>query len=93
MNYILSYTTKAEAKIKKKCRKDLKLREKMEKALNLLSLWPFYKSLNTHKTDHPDVKGKVYSSWVEGNYRLIWDFNEQDKILIYDFDTHNKVYK
>ena len=92
MTFILSYTSKVESKIKKRCQKDLKLREKTAKTINQLALDPRHPGLETHKVISKLLKREALGSWINGEYRLVWLYKENDRILIIDFGTHNEVY-
>ena len=73
------------------------LQKQFIKALGQISEDPFYPSLKTHKVD--TVKyNEVFSSWISGDVRIIWTFNQDRKltILILETGTHsgsNNVYK
>lgn len=66
--------------------------KQIEKVLNKISVNPFEKSLRTHKvsTEYIDP---AYSSYVNGEYRVIWDLNLDKTITIHSIGTHKKVYK
>lgn len=73
------------------------LQKQFVKALQQISEDPFYPSLKTHKVDTKKYDG-VFSSWINGDVRIIWVFNEEQEltILILETETHsgsNKVYK
>ena len=55
--------------------------KRTRKALNLLRLDPFYPSLKTHKV-YTKSFGERWSSWVTGDIRIIWDFDERQKLTI-----------
>jgi mRNA-degrading endonuclease YafQ of YafQ-DinJ toxin-antitoxin module len=68
----------------------------LSKVLETLKSEPFYPSLKTHKVDIPDQKS-VYSSRITGDWRLIWEFDDEDNmvILCLKLGTHggaNQVY-
>lgn len=65
--------------------------------LQLKSTKGFDKRLITHKVGTKNL-GKRYSSRVDGDLRLIWDFDENDRLilLLLDIGGHSgakKVYK
>jgi len=60
---------------------NLEFEKRTEKALKLLKNNPFYPSLKSHKVDTRNF-GKKWSSWITGDLRIIWDFNEEDKQII-----------
>ncbi len=67
--------------------------KKFDKAKDQLSIDPFYPSLNTHKI-YLSNGNFYYSSWVTGNIRIFWQFNEENKlvILLYETGGHDKLY-
>lgn len=42
---------------------------------------PFSQSLRTHRVDSKS-HGKAWSSRVDGDLRIIWNFDSEDKIII-----------
>lgn len=46
---------------------------------------PFLDKFRTHKVDLGTF-GKKFSSRLDGDLRLIWDFDSEQKIVIYVFD-------
>ena len=51
---------------------------------------PFASQLKTHK-----LSGKLKGVWafsINDDYRVIFDFISQDKVLLIDFGTHDEVY-
>ena len=87
--YRLFATNNFERK-KKKFSKDKAKGRAIQKCLDQLKINPFYSSLKTHKADIKNV-GKVYSSWVLGDLRVAWDFNqiEVDILDLFDIDNHS----
>lgn len=65
-----------------------------EKTIRLLLADPFYPSLKTHKVS-TRLTGEKYSSRVTGDIRLIWDFDEEDKIriILIDIGGHSGKHK
>ena len=55
---------------------------------------PFDSSLVTHQVNVSSL-GKVWSSRVTGDLRIIWDFNEKKKLVIVAFrlQGHDTVYR
>lgn len=51
------------------------------KALRLLKTDPFYPSLKSHKVNTRNF-GEIWSSWITGDIRIIWDFDEKNKQII-----------
>ncbi len=75
--------------------RDLEMR--IGKCFELLSENPQHPSLKSHKVQTPDF-GEKWSSRVTGDIRLIWDFDENNNliILVLDIGGHSgsgKVYK
>jgi len=78
-------------------KRDVFLQEKVRKALKFLENDPKYPSLHSHKVQTLNL-GERWSSWVTGDIRLIWDFDEDNNliILVLDIGGHSgsgKVYK
>lgn len=57
------------------------LEQRTEKALRLLKSDPAYPSLKSHKVDTKNF-GKKWSSWITSDLRIIWDFEEEKKLII-----------
>lgn len=55
--------------------------KRVRKALNLLRLNPFYPSLKSHKVNTRTF-GEKWSSWITGDLRIIWDFDEKQRLTI-----------
>lgn len=55
--------------------------KRTRKALNLLRQDPFYPSLNSHKVNTRSF-GERWSSWITGEIRIIWDFDEEQRLTI-----------
>jgi mRNA-degrading endonuclease YafQ of YafQ-DinJ toxin-antitoxin module len=68
----------------------------LEKTLQNLELDPFYPALRTHKVQSRKF-GQMYSSKVTPDLRLIWNFDQDNSLilLLLDIGGHsggNKVY-
>jgi len=87
--YELQTTSNFRKKYKKLAEKNKKLQNAVEKTLELLRSNPKYKSLKTHKV-FLSKYGKVYSSFVTGDIRIIW-MQIEDKlvILLLDIGGHS----
>ncbi|MGM0760693.1 MAG: type II toxin-antitoxin system YafQ family toxin [Thermodesulfobacteriota bacterium] len=51
---------------------------------------PFAPQLKTHK-----LSGKLKGLWafsIDDNYRVLFEFLNQNKVLLIDFGTHDEVY-
>ena len=55
--------------------------KRTKKALNLLRQEPFYPSLKTHRVNTRTF-GKRWSSWITGDIRIIWDFDQKENMII-----------
>ncbi len=64
--------------------------KRTEKALRLLKNDPFYPSLKSHKVNTRNF-GEKWSSWITGDLRIIWDFDEERKqiILLFAITKHS----
>ena len=62
-------------------RGDEEKEKRTKKSLNLLRLDPFYPSLKSHKVNTRNF-GEKWSSWITGDLRIIWDFDEDEKLTI-----------
>ena len=71
-----------------------KLQEKLRITLKLLSEDPFNPSLKTHTVNTHEL-GKVRSSRVTGDLRLIWDFKNSKRItlILIRLQGHDTVYR
>lgn len=74
--YSLSFSAKFARRFDKFTKRNKALKNEVITALNLLRLSPFCPQLGSHKVDSR-FHGKVYSSWVNGDLRILWDFNEK----------------
>lgn len=73
------------------------IEKKIRKALHFLEQNPSYSSLKTHKVTTKNY-GEKWSSWVTGDIRIIWDYDNENRliILLLDIGGHSgthKVYK
>lgn len=75
-------------------RKNKELKKRIKKALRLLQEDPFYPSLRTHRVNSR-LYGERFSSWVSGDIRVIWDYDEKDTIVIIllDVGSHTGKHK
>ena len=65
------------------------LETRIKKSLKHLTLDPFYPSLNSHKVDLSNF-GVVYSSWVTGDIRIIWEYGtSKDTIHLLNIGGHS----
>lgn len=70
--------------------KDKKLWSRIELAINRLKQDPYNPSLRTHKVNTRRY-GEKRSSRITGDLRLIWDFDEHNRlvILVLDLGGHS----
>lgn len=80
-NYKLKPTKHFLRKLRILLKKDRSLGGRVKKALRILGIDPFYKGLKTHKVDALSF-GLHYSSAVTRDIRIIWDFDEEENIVI-----------
>lgn len=93
--YNLTLTPEFIEKVEKRTEKDHLFNKKVKKALLLLAQDPFYPSLRTHKAN-VKAYGIRWSSWIEGDWRMIWDYNGKNIIVLLTVGTHSgrtKVYQ
>ncbi len=69
---------------KKLIKGDLEKEKRTKKAIDLMRTDPFYPSLKSHKVNTRNF-GEKWSSWITGDLRIIWDFDEADKQIIFLF--------
>ena len=60
---------------------DKKKGKRTQKALNFLQQDPFYPSLKSHKVATRNF-GECWSSWITGDLRIIWDFDQEQRLRI-----------
>ena len=70
-----------DASYKKIIKGNLEKEKRAKKAVKLMRIDPFYSSLKTHKV-HTRNFGEKWSSFVTGDLRIIWDFDEKKKLII-----------
>lgn len=73
---------------------NIEFEKRTEKSLRLLKNDPFYPSLKSHKVNTKNF-GPKWSSWITGDLRIIWDFDEKEKLIIVIFviAKHSGTYK
>ena len=96
-NYKIEFTKFAAKKYAKLCKKSKILEKQISKALESLSVDTFSPNLNTHGVNTAMYDGKVYSSFISGDIRIIWEFsNGSLHILVLNIGGHsgtNNVYR
>ena len=95
--YDLDFTPEFLADYKKLTKKNSLLIKKFSKGLKLLADNPQHNSLRSHKVDTIDNQD-VWSSWITGDIRVIWLYDQNRKLVIVLLETgthfgSNKVYK
>ena len=94
-NYFLHYTSEYERDFKKIVRKDKLLASRIINVSEKLIVNPFSVSLRTHIVRISSL-GRVYSSKVSGDIRILWTLEEENIILLHRIGGHSgssKVYK
>ena len=87
------YRTKEYAKdLRKILKKNKDLTLRIERAVIRILRDPFSPSLRTHQVNIPSL-GKVYSSRISGDVRILWTFEEEGVILLQRVGGHSKVYR
>lgn len=73
--------------------KDKETKEAIRKAFKIIAIDPFHQSLKTHSVNISSL-GEAWSSRVSGDLRLIWQFDENDKLVILALrlQGHDTVY-
>jgi mRNA-degrading endonuclease YafQ of YafQ-DinJ toxin-antitoxin module len=86
------YSSSFEKNFRKVVGKNVELKQKFRKTLKLLKQDPFYPSLKSHKASTKNF-GTLWSSWVTGDLRIVWEFDKKEKnvIQIKGIGTH-KIY-
>jgi mRNA-degrading endonuclease YafQ of YafQ-DinJ toxin-antitoxin module len=74
--YTVIFTQEFNKRAKKLVKKNNKLKQKIEKAITNLQSDPHFPSLKTHKI------GKIWSSWVTSDLRVLWRYDENNKLTI-----------
>lgn len=79
---------------KKLIKGDQKKEKRAKKAIKLMRTDPFYPSLKSHKVNTRNF-GERWSSWITGDLRIIWDFDEAKKqiILLFTITKHSGVHR
>ena len=93
MSFYKIYSTKSFERDLKKLSKTGVVSIKIAKILKTMRVNPFDLSLRTHQVNTPS-QGKVWSSRVTGDLRLIWEFDENMEmtIIALRLQGHDTVY-
>jgi mRNA-degrading endonuclease YafQ of YafQ-DinJ toxin-antitoxin module len=90
--YSIESTKLFDKNFKKLAQNNKILENKIYKTLGLISIDPFYPGLKTHLAN-TKLFDKKFSSRVDGDIRIIWEFKDSKTIiLLLAIDTHD-VYK
>ncbi len=79
--YVLRFATSFSVSYQALIKGNKVYEKRMDKALRLLKNDPFYPSLKSHKVNTRNFKTK-WSSWITGDLRVIWDFDEAETGII-----------
>jgi Txe/YoeB family toxin of Txe-Axe toxin-antitoxin module len=86
--YELVVLNKAKRDLERYKKKDKSLEKKVEKVFDRLSKDPFYIGLRIHKV-RTKKNGRVYSTRLTGDLRIIWRFTDGKIILILTVGGHS----
>lgn len=88
--YVLHFSNTFAPSYKALIKDNEELEKRTEKALRLLKNDPFYPSLQSHKVNTRNF-GEKWSSFITGDLRIIWDFDETEKqiILLFAITKHS----
>lgn len=86
--YSLSYSSRFDRDYRKLVKFNSRLEKRIIKALKQLCIDPFYAGLKTHVVDIPKL-GKIYSSKITGDLRVIWGLKEGRVIFLYRIGGHS----
>jgi mRNA-degrading endonuclease YafQ of YafQ-DinJ toxin-antitoxin module len=93
--YTLKSVSKFERDFKKISKKDKRVAKRILKGIEGLKENPFSSGLETHSVKISSL-GKVYSSRITGDIRIIWFFKSKGVIVLYRIGGHSggsKVYR
>lgn len=79
--YNLVFAESFWSKYKAISKKNLKLKNKIVKTFRLLASDPKHPSLKSHKVGTKKF-GEKWASWVTGDLRIIWDYDENNTLTI-----------
>jgi addiction module RelE/StbE family toxin len=92
--YVLVFTKTFDQSYKSIVKYNKELEKRTLKTLKLLQENPFYPSLKAHKVNTKNY-GHKWSCWITGDMRIIWDFDENNKvrILLLTIGSHSGKHK
>lgn len=79
--YTLRLTQPYQKSLEKIITKDEILQKRLILTLQKLALNPTHSSLRSHKVNTPH-HGVRWSSWVTGDVRIIWDYDDKYRLVI-----------
>lgn len=91
-NFQIKYTSHFERQFLKLIRNNSLLRVKIDKVKEILERVPFYPGLKTHLIYNSDEIGKIWSSRVTGDIRILWSFENNSTIILLEIGGHDDVY-
>lgn len=94
--FILKSTKSFDNEYLKLIKRDKKLENKIIKILKIIANNPFDNCLKTHKVNTRNL-GIKFSSRINGDLRVIWDFDERNNLILVLLDIgghsgNRKVY-
>lgn len=93
--YSIHYTNEFDRELGKILKNKRDLAKRVDITIERIKKDPFIASLKTH-TVKVSSFGRVYSSRVNGDYRIIWTIEEEGVILLQRIGSHSnssKVYR
>jgi addiction module RelE/StbE family toxin len=86
----ISFSKSFQKVFNKRIKNNKILSELFSEKLKIFEKEPYHPSLKTHKLTG---KLKNYHSFrIHFEYRVIFEFIEEDKVILIDIGTHNQVY-
>lgn len=79
--FVLKSTKSFDSEYLKLVRRDKKLESRIIKILKIIANDPFDGCLNTHKVSTRNF-GAKFSSKINGDLRIIWDFDEGNNLVL-----------
>lgn len=92
--YVLYFAHSFPPTYKSLIKSDVEREKRIYKTLRLLKADPFYPSLNSHKVKTRSF-GEKWSSWITGDLRIIWDFDQEEKerIILFAITSHTGTHR
>ena len=88
--YTLVSTPTYDNAYKKLIKGNQEKEKRTKRAVKLMRTNPFYPSLKSHRVITRNF-GKKWSSWITGDLRIIWDFDEAEKqiVILFTITKHS----